>query len=84
MAKAGVLDPDLDYDDRPLLVVLAAKRLIFQGFLNAWVNRWHAWEDCRQTKQWFPDLDLARSDQVIKLNRKLFSNVVQLITGITF
>jgi ribonuclease HI len=84
MAKAGVLDPELDYDDRPLLAVSAAKRMIFLGFLNAWVDRWHAREDCRQTKQWFPDLDLARSDQVIKLNRKLFSNVVQLITGHNF
>ena len=47
----------------------------------AWENDWKNCQPCRQTKHFFPTLDLRLSKQLLTGGRKFFSACVQIITG---
>ncbi len=52
--------------------------------MDYWSATWAQRKDCRQTKQWFPTVDISKSSSLLKLDRTLLSQLVQLITGHNF
>ena len=61
----------------PALIRLECKKLL----LAKWTERWQARSDCRQTKQWFPTPNPLVAKQLMRLTRRSFSTIVQIITG---
>ena len=58
-----------------------ANLLITQAALKAWNNRWKNYPHCRQTKIWFPKIDLAKSKLLIRSNRTNLGLAIAMITG---
>lgn len=64
----------------PASIRLECKKLL----LAKWTQKWQSRPDCRQTKQWFPAPDPLVSQQIMRLNRRSLSTLVQIITGHNF
>ena len=48
---------------------------------SKWNQRWNCSKDYRQTKLWFPEIQVHRSENLMKLNRIEFGKAVQTISG---
>ena len=48
---------------------------------NQWNSRWIASKDCRQTKIWFPVVNIKKSNHLLNLKRRDLGHMVQFITG---
>ena len=81
-ARRGTEVP-LDYDEfpPPAPPLSYIKSRIREGLRQEWNTRWQNLTTCRQTKLWFPSLDLSKSKQLMKLSRPSLSILVQAITG---
>ena len=49
-----------------------------------WNKRWESRGDCRQTKIFFPKVDLKKSSEITKMSRENISRVIRAITGHDF
>ena len=58
-----------------------AKRLIYDFFIKIWNQRWISLKEARQTKIWFPTINMGKSEALIKLSRPELGLAVQMITG---
>lgn len=81
LAKAGAMDVLLMAADPPAKPKTLMRTEYWERAVTMWSQIWSERVDCRQTKQWMPQIDKNLSFQVIDLDRKVFSKVVQLITG---
>jgi hypothetical protein len=84
LAKAGASNPTLCALDCPRVPESCVKTRLKARFEELWKNTWEKRGDCRQTKHWFPAPDKKTSFRLIKLDRRDFSKVVQVITGHNF
>ena len=55
--------------------------IIEEAIKKLWDQRWSQSKEYRQTKQWFPMTNSAKSKRLVKLDRKSLGYIVQLITG---
>ena len=55
--------------------------IIEEAIKKLWDQRWSHSNEYRQTKQWFPMTNSAKSKRLVKLDRKSLGYIVQLITG---
>ena len=71
-------------EDLPLLAPELAKRQILTATDHLWNVLFKALrypEECRQTKQWFPTVDKARSRKILSCNRSQWGKLNQFMTG---
>ena len=86
MAQMGALNTGLAHGPEPFLPVSQAvlKSFLNTALLDYWTATWQARPDCRQTKIWFPKVDLLKSAKVVSRNRDEISGLVQILTGHNF
>ena len=58
-----------------------AKLLIRQAAYQQWRTLWYTTKSCRQTKIWFPSIDIKSSKLLINLPRMELGLAVQMFTG---
>ena len=81
LAKSGATNQGSLAGDLPAVSYTLVKGLLRSRFREQWNIRWQNSDTCRQTKQWFPAVNQRLSDQLLRLDRKNFSGMVQFITG---
>ena len=54
---------------------------IRQEMIGKWATRWTNRTDARQTAIFFPEINLKRSEQVVKLSKEAISKTVRALTG---
>ena len=52
--------------------------------LRKWNESWKSRKDCRQTKIFFPEVDISKSAKFMKMSREHVSRIVRAITGHDF
>lgn len=57
------------------------KALLLNNLIKEWNDRWQREKYCRQTKLWFPEIDLNVSKKLFKSDRFLYCQLIQIITG---
>ena len=77
-AKAGTKRENEEKIPSPFRMAL---REIEEAIEKTWNTRWKNSPEYRQTKQWFPIIDKAKSKRLIKQDRTSLSYIVQLVTG---
>ena len=60
---------------------LIAKNKLRDEMLKQWNERWISNNKCRQTKIFYPQIDIKNSTSIINLSRKNLGMMVQVITG---
>ena len=55
-----------------------------EKIIALWDERWKSGKDARQTRIFFPSVNLSKSKKIRKMNRKDISNMVRAITGHDF
>ena len=55
-----------------------------QKSLAEWNHKWHISQNCRQTKIFFPEVDIPKSKHLLRLNREQFSRAIRWLTGHCF
>ena len=79
-ANKGRLKPYLAIDSpRPSWAQVKLDLVLKTNML--WDTMWALLDSCRQTKQWFPKHDPARSFKIMKLKRLQWGKICQFITG---
>ena len=58
--------------------------LVNAKMIEKWNDRWENGKDARQTRIFFPTVNLSKSNKIRKMNRKDISNMVRAITGHDF
>ena len=62
-----------------------AKNMVKNYFYNSWDKEWKAVNDpaptCRQTRRFWPQIDLAASRSLSTLDRTALSHAIQILTG---
>ena len=86
LAVAAATNPNAGdiVEDLPLLAPELAKRQILTATDHLWNVLFKALrypEECRQTKQWFPTVDKARSRKILSCNRSQWGKLNQFMTG---
>ena len=84
LAKAGALDPTFVVEQFPSLPKSRVRHICKLKLADKWTRIWQQREDCRQTRQWFPEVNLQASRTIAKMDRRELSTVVQVITGHNF
>ncbi|CAB4040267.1 Retrovirus-related Pol poly from type-1 retrotransposable element R1 [Paramuricea clavata] len=84
LAKQGAADPSKEVTDIPYTPWNLVKSNIQSLVLEYWDSSWSQLTTCRQTKQWFPKIDKAKSKSLLDLGRREISACTQLITGHNF
>ena len=65
-----------------LLTPLVTQRNEIRNYYRRkWDKEWKSYPEARQTKIWFPTLDLKKSSELLKKSRKELSRLVQFFTG---
>ena len=80
-AKASTTRIGLPPGDAPRPPTSQLKAVFKEKIHKRWMTSWTARTDCRQTKQWFPEVDSKKAFQIINMDRPQFSRMCQLITG---
>ena len=82
-AKEGALDPEavLIESSIPWSFV---KATIKATMIGNWNKAWQGLTTCRQTKIFFPRVDLAKSKKLRRAKKELYSRAVRWITGHNF
>ena len=83
LAKEGTSQQTI-CEDAPKIPESMIKMRFKQKFRALWQEYWDNRPDCRQTKQWLPQLSRKTSFEILGLRRRQISWVVQLITGHNF
>ena len=78
LAKLGTKMKDLERIPVPRSFV---KFTLNETMLSIWNKVWTSSSDYRQTKLWFPEIQVHRSENLMKLNREEFGKAVQTISG---
>ena len=78
LAKSGTKKMEEEIIPLPRRMAL---NLIEEATKKLWNHRWKNSEHCRQTKQWFPVTNSAKSKMLVKMDRKQLSSCIELITG---
>ena len=70
-------------------IMVGSSNKVISGQVNEklqemWNQRWQTGKDARQTRIFFPSVDLSKSKKIRKMNRKDISNMVRAITGHDF
>jgi ribonuclease HI len=81
LAKEGTLLPD---SIGAATSRNAKKTEIKQATMKNWNERWNNLDTCRQTKIFFPHVDLTKSKKIIKEDKSTVSTLVQVLTGHNF
>jgi ribonuclease HI len=55
-----------------------------QQSLKLWNQQWANSQNCRQTKIFFPEVDIAKSNHLLRLNRDHFGRAMRWLTGHCF
>ena len=61
-----------------------AKTEITNHIISMWNKRWSKGKDARQTKIYFPKIDLSKSAKIRKMNRTQIGQMIRAITGHDF
>ena len=80
LAKLGA-NPQTLCEDTPNIPESLIKMRFKRKFRSLWQEYWTNRQDCRQTKQWLPTINRSVSYEILGLQRRTLSWVVQLITG---
>ncbi|MEO0337460.1 MAG: ribonuclease H family protein, partial [Pseudomonadota bacterium] len=83
LAKEGAAEQPV-CDGAPKIPESMIKLRFKRTFDTYWQQRWDQRLDCRQTKQWMPQISKSSSFEILGLGRKPLSWLVQLITGHNF
>ena len=59
----------------------SCKAILNEKMLKSWTELWETEDRFRQTKLWFPKLDLTASKSLLTHDRVTYGHLVQLITG---
>ena len=79
LAKKGTEDNlDVTHLHVPKAVV---KTGVNNHLIKLWDNRWKALETCRQTKLFFPIVNIPRSKKLLRLSRQDLGLLIQVATG---
>ena len=78
LAKSGTKKMEEEIIPLPRRMAL---NLIEEATKKLWNQRWKNSDHCRQTKQWFPVTNSAKSKMLVKMDRKQLSSCIELITG---
>jgi ribonuclease HI len=84
MAKEGANTLSVSAEPRFPLSKATTSGIIGDVVTKQWNEQWRKRKDYRQTKKWFPQRSPAKSAELLKLNRTLYSRVVRWITGHNF
>ncbi len=84
LARYGSTDRSLLSTDLPAIPLSEIKTSLQSKFNELWTAEWQKRLDCRQTKQWFSTVNKSLSHSVLRTNRRIYSMLVQLITGHNF
>jgi ribonuclease HI len=57
------------------------KAILLDNLIKNWNKRWENETHFRQTKLWFPEIDLNISKRLLKSDRFLYCQLIQIITG---
>ena len=83
-AKNGARGPDYTIEKTPVSQSYLNK-IVKQSLIVKWNQLWQLDPTkYNQTKYWFPKIDLGQSEKFIKLDRKIFGQMVQIITGFNY
>ena len=61
-----------------------AKTEVSNHIISLWNRRWKNGKDARQTRIFFPQIDLSKSNKIRKMNRTTIGSVIRAITGHDF
>ena len=61
-----------------------AKTIVAKHITKAWNDRWKDGKDARQTRIFFPQINLSKSKKIREMNRINIGNVIRAITGHDF
>ena len=81
LAKQGAAADDALAEDVPLISAQSIRADFRKCVVNKWKEWWQNLPTCRQTKHFFPSPNKKLSSQLAKGNRRMYSCIVQLITG---
>jgi hypothetical protein len=81
VAKDGALLNDEILEDSPKLSYNGLRKQLMERHYAIWKIQWTDRPDCRQTKLWLPEPNRKLSRDILRLDRKTLSIIVQLITG---
>jgi ribonuclease HI len=84
LAKEGTNAGTMVAVDGPARPGTYLKSRLKARFEELWKGVWNRRTDCRQTKQWLTTPSKKTSYSLLKLGRRQFSKMVQLITGHNF
>lgn len=60
------------------------KAIVNLKITDLWNKEWLETEQCRQTKIWFPRVNLAKSKELVLQTRSTYSRLVRFLTGHCF
>ncbi len=84
LAKEGAKNPAHIAPDRLPLPKTEIRNRYKKQMVAAWNERYKRDPRFRQTKMWFPEVDLPTSKRIMSLSRAELSHAVQVITGHNF
>jgi hypothetical protein len=62
----------------------AIKKELKENMTNEWNHTWQSTIDYRQTKVWFPDIDIPKSEKLMKHTRPTVGGTARNISGFAF
>jgi ribonuclease HI len=83
LAKQGQT-ADNEYEESINVPISFRKNTIKDKARNRWEKRWRQSEGRHQTKAWMEEIDLKKSDQILRLSRTKVALFTQFITGFNF
>ena len=84
LAKEGAKDTENPVPDQPLVSNQVIRNELRAKVQEFWNQEWMTRVDCRQTRHFFPTIDVKLSKQIISCGRRTMSALVQFLTGHNF
>ena len=69
---------------RTKMATKVAKSIVTNHIIKEWDNRWKKGKDARQTRIFFPTINLSKSKKIREMNRENIGNIIRAITGHDF
>jgi ribonuclease HI len=83
-AKKGVLERDSTELEIVPPSISNFKNELEEKLIAEWNQRWFQQTKCRQTKLFYPEIDLKKSQELIQLPRDQLSRIIRITTGHNF
>jgi ribonuclease HI len=83
-AKAGITNRANLPNEQIPQSISSFKAELNEKLTQKWNRIWFAKKGCRQTKNFYPEVDIAKSKKLLKLSRPTLSRIIRITTGHNF